>query len=432
MKQRYFSALAAAAIAIALIPAAAQGEEEFVLENGLRVVLIQDGGKEFFSAVLVCPLPADIDEDGRAAAKLVNRLIWSGGAELGSNLRQYEYRMIALRFGGSIGSQLTADALLIHYTLPSAHLESALGFMAKQWGALEFGRERLDSARRRLASEQQAASTSSVLTQLMREVEQRIWSDLPYRFREFGSDSAIAAAGEEQVRAMHERLREPGNLVLLVDGDIDVSHLRAVAEETLGSLEGTGSGSTQAAAGEPPQLGVRLQLPADLTQKHAIVAFRLPEAAAMDTQAAALLARYLERSPGARSLREDLGAGGTFSVGLNIWKRAGMLYLYAAWDGDAYDGDVARRMSDLAVAAGAMEPEAASFETARKTLLLNYWNRRQAVQSYALWRAGLVSIGVGEDRFATSVEQLDAEGLRVFASKVLTADGRLILVTIPR
>lgn len=407
-----------------------RAEERFELDNGLQVVLEPGGSSRFFTAVLVCPLPAEMSDRDVAAAALLNRLIWSGGTGLGTSLKQYEYRMIALRFGGSIGSQLLPDAMLIHYTLPSRHLDAALNYLAQQWSGLELERQQIDRARRRIEAEKQASMVSSVLNQLMREIEPRLWSDLRYRYRSYGSDAAMRAVGESDIQRIYALMRRPSRWTLIVTGDVETTRLRALAEEALGALEPAETEPISANPGEAPKLGARLRLPADLSKRHAVLCFRLPPAVDSGVEGPALLARYIERSPAATALRSELGPGAEFSVGIELRRESGILYLYAACSGENLSGDLAARLAELVRSVAMEDPDKKSLEAARKQLLISYWSRRQSAQSYAVWLGGRAAIGLDADDFATVLGKLGGGELRALAGKLLTAENRLTLVTV--
>jgi len=417
------------------IAVSAEDDVSFSLDNGLRVIVSRGASIPFASVVLVCPLPPITADADRAAAALLNRLLWSGGEGFGTSVSDYEYGMIAMRFNGSIGSQLTPDALLVHYTMPSRHLDSIFRYMAMQWTSLRIDAERLETARRKVAAEEEAAATSSVLRQIMREIEPRLWSDLDYRFRSSGSMQMLKAISEDEVRALHQDMQNPAAWTLFICGDVQTATVRAILDETLGTIAVAAPDASEQAehsAGENPQLGIRLQLPADLSQRHALVSYRLPPAREFDTAELLLLARYLNNSPGVKALRTGLGDNSLVNVGFDLRDKAGIIYFYAAWDDDPTKGDVVARLAGIAENAAGMDFDGEILESTRKALLIDYWTRRQATQPYALWRAGRIAAGLLEDDLAARLQSIDGNGLKAAAAQLLTSDNRLNLVTVEK
>ncbi len=437
MRNRFFFTLLITIVLTLAVTSAVAAEEDvgFSLDNGMRVIISRGASIPYFSAVLVCPLPPLSGESDRAAAAMLNRLIWSGGEGFGTSVSDYEYGMIALRFNGSIGSQLTPDALLIHYTMPSRHLDSVFRYMAMQWTSVQFDARRLESARRTVAAEEESKTTSSVLRQLMREIEPRLWPDLDYRYHGSSSMQELGTVGEDEVRAMYERMQNPVGWTLFISGDVQTSTVRAILDETLGTIgaaETESSGQAEPPPGEEPQLGIRLQLPADLSQRHALAAYRLPPAGEINTAAVLLLARYMNNAPGVAALRSELGDNALVSVGFDIRGRSGIFYFYAAWDDDPAKGDVVARLAGIAENTAGLDFDREILETTRKILLIDYWTRRQATQPYALWRASRIAVGLQEDDLVAGLQGIDEDNLKAAASQMLTADNRLNLVTIEK
>jgi predicted Zn-dependent peptidase len=418
----------------ASVGAAPQEDVVFKLANGIEVVHSRAAGIPYFTAVLVCPLPPVTSDADRAAAAMLNRLLWSGGEGFGTSIKEYEYGMIALRFNGSIGSQLTPDAMLIQFTMPTEHMDSVFKYMAMQWTSLQITDARLESARRKVIEEERAGITSSVFNQLMREIEPRLWSDIDYRFRGTGA-AVLRGIGEEQIRLYQDRMRSPANWTLFIAGDVDSPRLHAILDETLATI-----GPSDATAGErqdnpvaqAPQLGVRLQLPAELSQRHAVTAYRLPAPAGFDTAALLLLARYLNNAPAVEELRKALGANSQVSIGFDLRRQAGIIYFYAAWDENPALGDVAARLAGIAEAVPTTEIDIARLEQTRKTLLIDYWTRRQATQPYALWRAGRIAVGLADDDLREKLQKLGATELKSTAAQLLKRENRINLVTVPK
>jgi predicted Zn-dependent peptidase len=305
--------------------------------------------------------------------------------------------------------------------------------MALQWTSLSITPERLESARRKVAAEEEAGITASVLRQLMRELEPRIWSDLDYRFRGYGGAAALQSVDGERLRAYYERMIRPADWKLYVSGQVEIANLRAVLQETVATIKPAAiADQPESPEGQAPQLGVRLQLPAQLSQRHAVAAYRLPAAAELDSAALLLLARYLNNSPAVEALRNELGANAQVNVGFDLRRQAGLVYLYASWDERPEFGDVAARLAVFAEEAATAEIDSTRLERTRKALMIDYWTRRQATQPYALWRAGRLAVGLTGDDLPEKLVGLTEDQLKSTAANLLRRDNRVNLVTVPR
>ena len=414
----------------------AQAERSYTLDNGIDVIFIDDPGAAFCSAVLVCHLPQDYGAEFRANLSLLNHLVWSGGTSRGLSVKEHEFPLIALRFNGSISSQVTADALLIHYTLPREYLDEIFSYIALQLTGTELIPESLREAKEKVAASEQAARSSSVMNQLLRELQSRLWEDLPYRFRGTGSDGALDAATIDSVKETIGAVKNPSYWTLVVAGDFDTEKALADLRSTLGLIGAdSGAQSEEEAVRRAVRLGVRLQLPASLSGRHALLAYRLPPAAQTKAEGMQLLAEYLRRSPGTKQLAIDLSGEGRFTevrIGLDMRNHAGMLYLYASWESEISNDEVLERLSELAKLSAEDVLDSDALESARKALLISYWTRRESTQAYALWRAQRLAVGISRDEFPDRIGELDEEALRELAGELLTKDNRLTLVTIGR
>lgn len=413
----------------------AQTAQQFELENGLNVVALPEQGSSLAGAVLICPLPTDATAAELADATLINRLIWGGGSALGVNLREHEYRMFALRFGGSISSQLLPDALVIQYTMPAELLPNVFKYMTVQWNGLMMNETRLQSLKQETASRQRAGRTSSVLRQLLPQVEKRLWSDLPYRHGSYGSEQDLAAADTERILATFRKMMNPSRWTLVVSGNVDSEILRDSLEQSLGTIVAPEQTETEVptASPSPPRLGLKLQYPADLSRNYAVLAFRLPGASATNPDALMLLAETWLRSSKLATLRQDLSTAESpaeLNVSLELRRYAGMLYLSASWNADIGREEVLDRLREIVETAVGSEAEALG--AARKSLLLRYWNRRESAELYSQWIAQRISIGLAEDRHAETISSLQDTDLDSIANSLLTKENSISLVTVPK
>jgi predicted Zn-dependent peptidase len=278
-------------------------------------------------------------------------------------------------------------------------------------------------------AEERSAASSSVLNQLMRELEPRLWSDLGYRFRGHGSANAIRQVGETEILSLYKIIRRPSNLSLMVVGDADFSRVRALAEEMLGAAEeGDQETREEEPGGEPPRLGARLQIQADLSQKHAVVAYRLPPSADYDVDALMLLAEYIRRS---RAMSEaEKSIGGDIILNLDTRRDSGVLYAYAVWSGNKTSEGVIGEITGLIEQIGGADIEEAKLEAARKALLISYWSNRQAIRNRAMMLAGRAALGLALEGPGSHYESLDPGALQSVAAELLRKENRLNLVTI--
>jgi zinc protease len=414
----------------------AQEQEFFSLNNGLRVIVVRDFSAPVCCAALVCPIPQGAGERELADAALIKYLVWGGSASGETSVSGQQLKTIAIRFGGSADSILAADALILYYSLPSQYLKDILRYMTLQISGLKPNAASIQVAGTKILQNEAALRTSSVLRQLLRTMEPYLWPDLPYRFKNYGSEQALQAAGEQSVLLTLRRISDPASWTLIITGDLSSQDVRRLVADTFGAVPRSEEPpATQPAQENPPKLGKKLQRVENLTRNHAVVAYRLPALGESEAVALALLAEYLRRAPGTEEVKESLGSEGkpaTIEIDLDQRKSAGVFYLYASWESEVSGDDVLAALQSLAEKhfAGPLDDE--SMNAARKAVLIRYWTNRQSAQTYALWRAGLAARGVLVDQFTEHLESLDQGRLAEITKLSFTFENRLSLITVEK
>jgi predicted Zn-dependent peptidase len=399
----------------------------------LTVIQLPGGNGSLASVMLVCPLPAGVTSAELADVALINRLIWAGGEANGTKIEEHEFRMITLRFGGSISSQVVADALIIQFTMPAELMPEIMRQMTLQWSGLRLEPQRIALLKQEIAAREQASLTASVQNQLMRHVEKRLWPDLPYANSSYGSLEELAAATPERIDATYRKLRAPSAWRLFVRGVSIDEELRGTMNATLGGLAGTPAVKEDLPAIAGPQLGTTYQLPANLANKHAIIAWRLPAAAAIDQELLFVFAETLRRSPHMAALKEDLAQGGDtgdVQVGVDIRRDAGSFTLMASWNGTMDRDEVIGRLRDLVTSVDGEGKTAEAFAAALKAQKIRYWTRRASSPAYINWRGLRATVGIAGDAVDDDLNTLNVAAMKQASATLLSKENSLILVTV--
>lgn len=424
------AALLAASVS-GLLPA--QEDLTFQLQNGLNVTQLPGETGGLASVMLVCPLPAGTGAAELADIALINRLIWMGGEAQGTKIDEHEYRMITLRFGGSISSQVLADALIIQFTMPAELLPEILRQITVQWSGLRLDPQRIALLKQEIAAREQAALTSSVQNQLMRQVEKRLWPDLPYANGPSGSAEELAAATPERIAATYAKMRRPAEWRLFVRGVAIDDTLRAAMNATIGAIIAAPAAREERPPMAGPQLGTTYQLPASLSQQHAIVAWRLPAAHTLDQELLFVLAETIRRSPQMDALKQDLGASGSegdVQVGVDVRRDAGSFTLTASWDGTMPREEVVDRLRDLVQSVDGTGKTVEAFRAAVKAQKIRYWTRHASAPAYVNWRGLRASVGSATDDVEKDLGAINAAAMKQLGSKLLATENSLTLVTV--
>lgn len=417
-----------------LMSAALFAQTDVTLKNGLSVNVINDDESKLVTVMLVCPYPNDFGQEEMADLSLINRLIWRGGSALGRTIEEHEFNMFALRFGGSMGSQLLADAFVINYTMPAELLDEVLTHLTVQLHSVNPDAEEIKALTAALIRQEQSVITSSVRGQIIRQLEKRLWAGLRYADNSYGSEKALNGASNKRIAATFSKIKNPANWELYVKGAINPEELTQKLESTLGTIPG-GEMAEIKEFSATSQLGVKLELPARLSSKHAVLAYRIPKASELNQAAVSLLAETWSRSPQFEAFKEDLleiDANAIVSVGLDLRQFAGNIYIYASWQGDLAQDEVLDRMQFIAEGVRGLEASKEAFESARKSLKIDYYTTVRSSRK-EVNRAAIQSIlKKDQDDFIGKLDELTPQGLKEAVSGVIRKENSLMLVTVTK
>lgn len=417
-----------------LVSATLFAQTEVTLKNGLSVNVINDSDSKLVTVLLVCPYPHDLTREEMADLSLINRLIWRGGSALGKTIEEHEFSMFALRFGGSIGSQMLSDALVINYTMPVELLDEVLSYITVQWNSVNPDQAELTELASALARQEQSVASSSVKRQVIRQLEKRLWSGLSYADSTFGSQEALSSSTPERVKATFAAFHNLNSWKLYIKGAVDSEALTSKLETTVGTIAAVQKQPEEFSPARA-DLGVKLELPARLSSRHALLAYRLPEANKVDQVAIALMAETWGRSPQFEALKEDLqkvDIAAELTIGLDVRKYAGSLYIYASWQGDLAQDDILDRMKFIAEGVRGEESSNEAFESARKALKINFYSSARSSRKAVNMQALQSLQGIASLDYINRINELTPASLSETMSGLVKPENSLMLVTVTK
>jgi zinc protease len=296
-------------------PAAAQAQQ-FTLANGMTLIVKPDRRAPTVAHMLWVRVGAMDEVDGTSGvAHVLEHMLFKGTPTVAPG--EFSRRVAAL--GGRDNAFTSRDATAYHQQVPSNQLEAMMRleadrFANNQWPDDEFLREiavvkeerrqRTDDSPRALFFEQFSAAS---------------WVAHPYRRPIVGWMSDLDAMTPEDVRAFYRQWYMPANAAVVVAGDVDVNHVRQLAERIYGVIPERAV-PPRKPRDEPQQQGPReLEYRAAVDQAMVVLGYKVPhvvnpavqDAASTDALALTLLAAVLDGYDGARLGRAMVqGSGG--------------------------------------------------------------------------------------------------------------------------
>ncbi|MCC6406496.1 MAG: insulinase family protein [Planctomycetes bacterium] len=225
---------------------------EFVLENGLRVLVHEDRSDPVVAVQVAYHVGSAREERGRSGlAHLFEHLMFEGSEHVAAG----EHFKRIQGAGGTLNGTTTFDRTWYFETLPVQHLELALWLEADRMGGLvpALTQAKLDNQRDVVKNERRQSYENRPYGRVREVLHAELYPDgHPYSWIPIGSMADLDAATLDDVKGFFRRWYGPNNAVLAIVGDVDTDRALALAEKHFGPIP------RGPEVGSPPRIGVRL------------------------------------------------------------------------------------------------------------------------------------------------------------------------------
>ncbi|MGB7068485.1 MAG: insulinase family protein, partial [Pyrinomonadaceae bacterium] len=124
--------------------------EEFTLDNGLRVVLNQDGAVPVVAVAVYYDVGSRNEREGRTGfAHLFEHMMFQGSA----NVKKAEHFQYIMKAGGTMNGTTSSERTNYFETLPASQLPLALWLESDRMRSLAVNQENLDNQREAVKEE---------------------------------------------------------------------------------------------------------------------------------------------------------------------------------------------------------------------------------------------------------------------------------------
>ncbi|MCE9593154.1 MAG: insulinase family protein [Planctomycetes bacterium] len=209
---------------------------EFVLENGLRVLVLEDHSDPVVAVEVQYHVGSARESRGRSGlAHLFEHLMFEGS----ENVAAGEHFRRIQGAGGTLNGTTTFDRTWYFETLPAQHLELALWLEADRMGGLvgALSQAKLDNQRDVVKNERRQSYENRPYGRVRETLHAALYPDgHPYSWIPIGSMADLDAATLDDVRAFFLRWYGPNNAVLAIVGDVETERALALAEKHFGPI----------------------------------------------------------------------------------------------------------------------------------------------------------------------------------------------------
>ena len=191
---------------------------QFVLQNGLRLLVIPDHQSPFFTMRLVYAAGSRDETNGQSGyAHLVEHLMFKGSAHIKDGAF-----MSAIEFaGGSANASTDYDRTDFWAQLPKNYLQRALWMEADRMQQLVLTKQSIDNQRQAVKEEKALRLTNQPYLNIASHFIIKQWKNTPYGHLLIGSDKDLNQADKQKMESWLAAYYHPSNSVLAITGDVD-------------------------------------------------------------------------------------------------------------------------------------------------------------------------------------------------------------------
>ena len=213
------------------------GAKEFVLDNGLRVIVAENRRVPIVKHMIWYKAGAADEVPGKGgSAHLLEHLMFRGTPKVpGQGLNRL------LEANGAESNAFTGqDMTAYHQLLDISRLELAMFLEADRMQNLQISDEDFITERDIVFQERKERVDNNPAGRFREAVSRTLWQEHPYARPVSGTDAEIKGLRRQDMFDFYRRCYAPDNAVLVLAGDIDEAAARRLAEKYYGSIPPAG------------------------------------------------------------------------------------------------------------------------------------------------------------------------------------------------
>lgn len=268
-------ALLVTAWALSWLPVAAHAEpaHEFMLKNGMKVVVKEDHRAPTV-AHMIWYKAGSVDEQNGATgiAHALEHMMFKGTRTLKPG--EFSERVAAL--GGRENAFTSKDYTAYFQQIEKSRLEKVMALEADRMANLVLNGEEFAREIRVVMEERRWRTEDQPIPLVYEAMYATAFSAHPYRHPIVGWMSDLQSMTVQDAKAWYERWYAPNNATMVVTGDVDPKQVLALAEKYFGKIPRKAVPATKPQY-EPPQRGIkRVTVKAPAENPYVVLAFKTP------------------------------------------------------------------------------------------------------------------------------------------------------------
>jgi predicted Zn-dependent peptidase len=409
--------------------------KEYMLDNGLRVILSEDHSVPIVAVNVWYHVGSGYEEVGRSGfAHLFEHMMFEGSENVGKT----EHMKYVSTAGGSMNGSTTQDRTNYYETLPANRLNLGLWLEADRMRSLAITEENFENQRETVKEERRQRIDNQPYGEAFLVSDTLCFDWWAYSHTVIGKMVDLDAAEVGDVQAFFDKYYQPKNAVLVVVGDIDQKKTMKMVEEYFGDIPG-GEDIPKLTGEEPIDKGERRQV-VDSPKANVpavFVGYITPPHLHADTPALQLLNSIMVDGESSRMhkrlVKDEEAAFGVF--GFQDSRLGPSLFRLIAASNAGVDIQTCEDFMQEEIVKiqteGISEEELEkvkiqwkkSFITGRQTCM----NKAEALQHYAFFHDDLADINTDLNRYMA----VTTDDIKRVAIKYLQIENRTVVVAAP-
>jgi zinc protease len=436
------SRLAALCLCVALLgagvaPAAAAGPgvAEATLDNGLRVLVLEDHRSPVVSVQVWYRVGSRNERPGATGlAHFLEHMMFKGTPTHGKG----EFARLVEQNGGRDNAFTSQDVTSYYVDTAAEKVEMVLALEADRMRHLLLDPKEIDSERQVVMEERRTRTEDDPDGLLSEEMSSLAFKAHPYRWPIIGWMADIERINPVELRAFYDTYYRPNNAILVLVGDVNAPEILARIRQIFGPIA-RGPEPPPVTAVEPPQIGERRLLVRKAGAQLPIVdlAWHVPNFRSEDAPALELLSTILSEGRASRLYRRltyerrlALSAGGDysyFSVDPNIF------WLFATPLPGQSPEAIERALIEEIERVKAEPVPAEELERAKNQVEASFIWRQDSVHSRATSLARFELVGSWRllERFVPAVRAVTATDIQRVARAYFPTDRKNAAILLP-
>ncbi|MGQ0553656.1 MAG: M16 family metallopeptidase [Planctomycetota bacterium] len=204
--------------------------EEVVLENGLRVISLEDKSAPIVAVQLWYHVGSkDEQPDRQGFAHMFEHMMFRGTDRLGPK----DHFDFVRRTGGDCNAFTSFDQTVYVQELPSNQLELVLWLEAERMSALRID-EGGFATERKVVEEERRLGLNQPFGDVLEKLLASLFTQHPYRWSPIGQIEHLRASTPDDIQRFWDTYYVPNNATLVVAGDASHADVRALAQKCFG------------------------------------------------------------------------------------------------------------------------------------------------------------------------------------------------------